>query len=331
VDNIVTNGPFQLQAWDRRQSMVLVRNPEYRGRRTGNVQRLEFSFVFMSPGQLEMYEADELDVLFVWGLAAADRTRPELQARIKRRHAEEYLPIPWPSVFGVVFDVARPPFDDVRVRRALVLATDRQTLAPVITGGFGASPATGGIVPHLMPGHSPGIALPHDPQQARQLLAQAGYPGGRGFPAVHGFAWPTDVPWPEHLQIQWRDTLGVEIRWNIGKWSTFYKPGELPQLWLHGWVFGYPDPDYFLRLASPARFGWRNETYDRLVEQARREMDPAQRMRLYRQADKMLIEEAVMLPTHYGLATMLVKPWVKKLPGTTFGWWLWKNVVIEPH
>jgi ABC-type oligopeptide transport system substrate-binding subunit/class 3 adenylate cyclase len=330
LGNIVTNGPFQLQSRESGQSMVLVRSPLYHGRRTGNVQRLEFSFVFGSPGQLEMYQADELDVLFVWGLAA-DRIRPGVQARIKQRHAEEYLPIPWPSVFGVVFDVTRPPFDDVRVRRALVLATDRETLVPVITGGFGASPATGGIVPHLMPGHSPGIALPYDPQQARELLAQAGYPGGRGFPPVHAFAWPNGLPWPEHLQTQWRDNLGIDIAWRLGEWSTFYGPGEFPQLWLDGWVFGYPDPDYFLRLASPARFGWRNETYDNLVERAKREMDPAERIKLYRQADKMLIEEAVMLPTHYGLASMLLKPWVKKLPGTTFGWWLWKNVIIEPH
>jgi ABC-type oligopeptide transport system substrate-binding subunit/class 3 adenylate cyclase len=331
VGNIVTNGPFQLQAGQPGQSMVLARNPLYHGRRTGNVQRLEVSLVLGSPGQLEMYEADELDVLFVWGLPVPDWSRPQVQARVKQRHAEEYFPVPWPSVNGVVFDVTRPPFDDVRVRRAFVLATDRETLAAVALGGFGSSTATGGFVPRPFPGHSPGIALPYDPQQAQQLLAEAGYPSGRGFPPVHAFAWPDRVRWSEHLHTQWRANLGVDIPWRLGEWSTFYGPGELPQLWFDGWRFCYPDPDYFLRLASPARFGWRNEEYDNLVEQARREMDPAQRMKLYRQADRMLIEEAVILPTHYGRASMLVKPWVKKLPMTTFGWWLWKNVVIEPH
>jgi oligopeptide transport system substrate-binding protein len=305
--------------------MVLVRNPLYHGRLTGNVQRLELSFLYWSPAQLEMYEADELDVLFVWALPQPDRRH------IRYRHAEEYLPIPFPSTFGVVFDVTRPPFDDRRVRRAFVLATDREMLANVVGHALSA-PATGGLVPHAMPGHSPGIGLPYDPQRARQLLAEAGFPDGRGFPLVDGVADPDDVHYTEKLRTQWRESLGVDIAWRLvpGR-SAFPKEAESPHLWYYGLVPAYPDPDIYLRLHSPARIGWRDKTYDMLVEQARREMDPLERMRLYRQADRMLIEEAVILPLIYGLASMLVKPWVMRLPTTPFGWWLWKDVVIEPH
>jgi ABC-type oligopeptide transport system substrate-binding subunit len=60
-------------------------------------------------------------------------------------------------------------------------------------------------------------------------------------------------------------------------------------------------------------------------------MDPEERMKWYRQADRILIEEAVIMPTHYGIASVLVKPWVKKPPAAPFGLWFWKDVIIEPH
>jgi ABC-type oligopeptide transport system substrate-binding subunit len=325
MGNIVTNGPFRLEAWQPGESMVLVRNPLYHRRCDGNVQRVEMSLVWYSPALMEMYEADELDLLPTWAGPPGVWVGPRLGFP-----EDEYFPIAFPSTAGVAFDVTRPPFDDIRVRRAFVLGTDRERLTAVVGQGMDP-PASGGFVPHAMPGHSPGIALPYDPQQARQLLAQAGYPGGRGFPAVHAFAWSSRVPWAEHLQTHWRDNLGVDVAWNVGEWSCFVAPGELTQLWLTLWHHAYPDPDNFLRVYSPARRGWRNETYDNLVERARREMDPEERMKLYRQADRILIEEAVIMPTHYAIASVLVKPWVRKPPSKEFGLWLWKNVIIEPH
>jgi oligopeptide transport system substrate-binding protein len=265
-----------------------------------------------------------LDYLLAWGLGIPNEAKAAL------RHSDDWVSLPYPSTFGVAFDVTRPPFDSRLLRRAFVLATDRERLANVLTRGIN-SPATGGLVPHAMPGHSPGIGLPYDAEQAQALLAEAGYPGGRGFPSVNAVAPATSAHYARYLQPLWRDHLGVEIPWKIGQWSTFLQPGELPHLWFYTFPVAYPDPDNFLRVWSPSRFGWRSETYERLVGQARRMTDQAERMRLYRQAEIILIEEAVILPTVYGQATLLVKPWVRKLPASTFGWWLWKYVILEPH
>jgi ABC-type oligopeptide transport system substrate-binding subunit len=319
--NIVTNGPFRLEAWQPGQSIVLVRNPLYHGRFAGNVERVEMSLLWESPALLPMYRADELDLLPTWAYTQADRVRPQ-------QFPEDYFPIPFPTTFGLVFNVARPPFDDVRVRRAFALATDKETIAAAI--GV-THPATGGFVPHAIPGHSPGIALPHDPECARQLLAEAGYPGGCGFPIVYGFTWPGQGQWSQPLQTQWRDNLGVDITWNVGQWSDFVPSGELPHLWLDVWFHSYPDPDNFLRVYSPSQIGWHNETYDNLVERARHEMDPGERMKMYRRADRILIEEAVIMPTQYGIASVLVKPWLRRSHSAPFGWWWWKDVIIEPH
>jgi len=283
--NIASNGPFRLEAWQRGQGMVLSRNPEYHEQFTGNVQRVELSLLAEWSARLERYEADGLDILYLWGLPPAERDGA------RQRHAEEYISVPSLQTYYVGFDVSQPPFDDPRVRRAFTLAVDRQMLADVAMRGY-EFPATGGFIPAGMPGHSAGIGLPYDPDQARKLLAEAGYPGGRGFPAVESLAPRGRYPLSESLQAQWRENLGVDIRWNMMEYGMFYDrlDREPPHMFLSGWLADYPDPDNFLR-ASPHRrhTRLRDETYTGLVRQARRVTDQEERMKLYRQADRILV------------------------------------------
>jgi ABC-type oligopeptide transport system substrate-binding subunit/class 3 adenylate cyclase/ribosomal protein L40E len=325
--NIVTNGPFRLEIWQRSESMVLVRNPEYHGRFRGNVQGMELPFGERLAG-LEMYEADSLDIFFINHFTAAERDRA------RQRHAGEYVLVPEMGTFYVGFDVSRPPFDDPRVRQAFVLATDRETLADVVLRGY-AAPALGGFIPPGMPGHSSGIGLPYDPGQARQLLAEAGYPDGYGFPIVEALTPHGELVFQsEYLQAQWRENLGVEITWKKVDWAKFHDrmSGETPHLWLMGWSADYPDPDNFLR-ASPIQrdTGWQNAAYDRLVEEAKKVADQRERMKLYQQADRILVEEAVIIPLIHKCFHLLVKPWVRKFLTSAIKYWFWKDVIIEPH
>jgi ABC-type oligopeptide transport system substrate-binding subunit len=326
VRNIVTNGPFRVESWHPGESMVLVRNPEYHGRFRGNVGRVELPLLADPSAKLELYEADGLDILRLLDLS------PLEMDRARQRQAGEYVSVPWLFTWYVGLDVSRPPFNDPRVRRAFVLATDREALADVVLKGS-AVPATGGFVPPGMPGHSAGIGLSYDPQRARQLLTEAGYPGGRGFPVLDAFTFSwhgiEEVP-----QADWREDLGVEIAWETMEAGVFWDrlDREPPHVFLSAWVADYPDPDSFLR-ASPARLhtGWRNEAYERLVEEARRVTDQGERMKLYRQADGILVDEAAIMPIIYGRLNMLVKPWVRKYPTSAITGWFWKDVLIEPH
>jgi oligopeptide transport system substrate-binding protein len=327
VENIVTNGPFRLKSWQRRQSIVLVRNPEYGGRLTGNVQQIDL-FPLEWSAALKMYEDDSLDVLDL-GLLPP----PEMD-RARQRHAGEYLSVPWLSTIFVAFDASRLPFDDVRVRRAFVLATDRQTLGDVIRRGY-VFPATGGLIPPEMPGHSVGIGLPYDPQQARRLMAEAGYPDGRGFSVADALTPHEHESLSKHLQAQWQENLGVEITWQPMEHGAFVERlcREPPSMFLGRWVADYPDPDNFLRV-GPAIWlpGWKNTTYTGLVEEARRSMDQEVRMDLYKRADKLLVEDAAIMPLNYVRLHLLIKPWVKKHPtSATTMLWFWKDVIIEPH
>jgi oligopeptide transport system substrate-binding protein len=189
-----------------------------------------------------------------------------------------------------------------------------------------------------MPGHSPGIGLPYDPDQARQHLAEAGYAGGQGFPIVNCLTFRTHVSLEENLAAQWRENLGVDIHWNMVEWREFGDVGwiskHLPHLFTMGWVPEYPDPDNFLRVKMgliQQESGWRNEGYDSLVEYAQRSLDQRERMKLYGEAEQIMAEEAPIMPIHYSSYRFLVKPWVTGFLSTGLRELFLKDVTINPH
>jgi ABC-type oligopeptide transport system substrate-binding subunit len=326
VENIVTNGPFRLAAWQRGRSAVLERNPAYHGRFTGNVQRVEVSLLVDLSARLALYEADGLDFLHLCDLPAVELDRA------RRRHAGEYVSMPRLATHYVGFDASRPPFDDPRVRQAFVLATDRGRLVEGVLRGT-AFPAVGGFVPPGMLGHLPGIALPYDPDGARQLLAEAGYPDGRGFPAVDLLTDHKRGPYAEYLQAHWWENLGVEITQETREWGVFFdaldrKP---PHMFCIGETADNPSADFLRDAYFPRLTGWQNEAYDRLVEEARRVTDQGRRVKLYREADRILVEEAAIMPLAYWRCHWLVKPWVRRYPVSTTKSWFWKDVIIDPH
>jgi ABC-type oligopeptide transport system substrate-binding subunit len=327
AENIVANGPFDLEVCQPGKSMTLTRNLHFRGPFAGNVQRVELFTGLDSPEAQSLYQSDGLDVLPLWL-----RPGPEMD-RVRQRHADDYLSGPSLCTHYIGFDVSRPPFNDHRVRRAFVLATDKEALVNTVMGGY-VFPATGGFVPPGLPGHSPEIGLPYHPDQARQLLAQAGYPQGRGFPAVEGLTILGTEPMVAYLTAQWYENLGVNVTWQTINVATMISRVNKapPQILRNAWFADYPDPDNFLRTAWIRRqVRWQNTAYESLVAQAQRATDQGERIDLYRHADKILIEEAAIMPYLYEREHLLVKPWVSRYPMSPMNQWFWKDVIIEPH
>jgi ABC-type oligopeptide transport system substrate-binding subunit len=187
-----------------------------------------------------------------------------------------------------------------------------------------------------MPGHLPGIGLPCDPERARQLLAEAGYPGGQGFPVIECCVRTGQADIGENLQAQWQRNLGVETKWETLEWQAILaRLGEqLPHLLIMGWVADYPDPDNFLRARIDhiqQQSGWQNASYDSLVTRAQRSLDQRERMTLYEEAEQTLVGDAPIMPIFHRSARLLVKPWVTRFPTTGLREWFLKDVVIEPH
>ena len=329
VENIVTNGPFKLEEWVPGQHLSLSRNPRYHGRFLGNVQQVQFCTSPDLNDHLQRYEADELDILRL-----AYPLPPEAE-HVRQRHIQDYVSTPMLYTTFLGANLRQPPCDDPRIRRALMQAVDPTVLAGAVLGGH-ATPARGGIVPPDMPGHTCGTGLSHDPDRARRLLAEAGFPGGVGFPTVKivGYSGEHWLAMGRYLMNEWRENLGLESQWTIVEPGTLFREMDVrsPHLFLVGWYADYPDPDNFLR-ANPflGATGWRDDRFEGLVEEARRMTDQEKRIKRYQEAEKRLLEAAVIMPLAYGREHWLVKPWVKKLPISPIKWWFWKDVVMAPH
>jgi DNA-binding SARP family transcriptional activator len=198
-EHIVTNGPFRLQDWVAGEYISLVRNQQYHGRFTGNLEEIRVRFIQDPDAEVVLYEENELDMLRLVRLPA------EQTSRVRQSYASDYVSIPRLFTNFALFDVTRAPFDDPRVRLAFVHALNRETMAGVAMRGY-AFPATGGLVPPGMPGHRPDIGLAYDLTLARDLLAEAGFPDGRGFNGnpLWGWNFPFRVcNGAEHCRRRW--------------------------------------------------------------------------------------------------------------------------------
>jgi oligopeptide transport system substrate-binding protein len=325
MENIVTNGPFLLESWQPAERIVLRRNPGYLGHFTGNLERVELNMKHDWVADLKLYEDDKLDIMR--GLPA----RELIWAR--QTHARDYFTFPATTTNYLCFDISRTPFDDPRVRRAFAHAIDKDTWANVILHGL-STPATGGFIPPGLPGYSPGIGLSYDPHYASQLLEQAGYPNGQGFPSVDLYLVKGDDKDFQFILDNWSEKFGLEINVKVIEWLDLYQSlrQSLPNMHVLGWSADYPDPDNFLRVFVSQYFkqGW-NEGFEQLLERARGETDQAARLKLYQNAERVLIREAAIIPIIYNRWHIFVKPWIKNLQISPIGSLILKRMIIESH
>jgi ABC-type oligopeptide transport system substrate-binding subunit/serine/threonine protein kinase len=329
TDTLVTNGPFRLKSLIPEKELVFERSDTYHGRFGGNVSRVDLVRV---PDEvaIEMFEQDQLDIIYPYShLSLSEGTR------MIQLHPDEYISLPAPSTYYLAFNATKPPFDDARIRQALVLAVDRPALIDKMTQGI-VFPAVGGMVPPGIFGYAPGIALPYDPELAKLRLAEGGYPEGSGLPPIEMVALESSLAREimEYFTAQWKEILGVHVSIIFGNYGKFFEYIELkhPSIWMMGWTADYPDPDSFLRYATwLANGGWRNERYESLVQEARRITDQESRMELYRQAEQILVDEAPVVPVHYGRQQMLIKTWLPGMRASMITGNILKDVIIEPH
>ncbi len=312
-ENIITNGPYEITDCIPDQRITLRKNPLYRGEFIGNVGRIEISTHESIWPALEAYNEGDLDAVCLFN---AD---PGTIIQAINTHRNEVVTIPRPSTLYLSFRSDTPPFDDIRLRRAFVHAVDRNELAREASRGL-YTPATGGFVPPGMVGHSPDIGLEFDPDLARSLIAEAGYPSGSDFPKITWLQ-PTasqDERIVPYLRDSWAKHLGIELDSETMEWPQYYQrfTHDPAHLTIMGWGADYPDPDNMLRVTFHSKEGlngprWSNARFDTLVESAKRVTDQDQRIQLYGQADRILVsEQAVIMPIGYSRGWMLVKPWV---------------------
>jgi ABC-type transport system substrate-binding protein/class 3 adenylate cyclase len=320
---LIGNGPFVVQNVSE-EHVELAVNPFWHGSR-GNlsaitVRRLEPS------AAVDEWRAGGLDYFLLLrphGLLDAADT--------------DVLPVPTLSVEFVGFP-PHPPFDDERVRRALAHGLDR---TPLIAGSGDLPPAFGGLLPPAMPGHSHELAPAHDLVLARTLLAEAGYPDGRGLPELRLVHADPGLDEPLRREIesrwigQWRE-LGVQVHQDWVLFEQFAaEVSRDASFWESGWISDYPDPhgvlgSLFEQQVVPVPR--QDEDLRGLLDRARNLRARDERLQLYREVDRKLVADQVWLvPTSYGNWHLVHRPWVKGLWTHPLGMGPLDNVVVANH
>ncbi len=308
--HIVTNGPYRLTEWVHDDHILLDKNASYYDAANVQIERIKMWMVDSSTAWT-MYLNGQLDTAEVPGPGY-------LNDPVLRQEAR-FQPIACTYYYG--FSVSQPPFNNPLVRKAFAAAIDRQGLINAVTGGIQRPALTftpPGVFGHV-DGYAEGVGIPYSPTQARQWLAQAGYPNGQSLPPIT--LWFNESPGhqaiAEYVRDGWYATLGVSVTLRSLPWGAYLnqlRNGQF-QIWRLSWCMDYPDANNFLNDGVNRRnFGnWYNATYESLLSQAARAQDPNVRKALYEQAEEILVEtDAVMVPLYYYTKVVATKPYLER-------------------
>ncbi len=210
--------------------------------------------------------------------------------------------VPSLGVTYVGFDTTRPPFDDARVRRAFAWAVNWRRIVELSADG--SSPATS-MVPPGIPGRPEGDYGPrYDPEAARRALAEAGYPGGAGFPPVAFVSGGTG--WEEAIVDELQATLGVPVSAEIMPFDDYFArlDTDPPAFWALSWIADYPGPNDFLGLLLGSgrtnNYGrWSSAAFDAAIEAALEHLDPAAARSGYEAAEAIVARDVPVIPVAY--------------------------------
>ncbi|HET7354263.1 MAG TPA: ABC transporter substrate-binding protein [Gaiellaceae bacterium] len=301
----VVSGAFEVA--ERTDERLVLRR---RSARPGNVVEVELYRTAIADA-LPEYERGETDLILV-------RYTPRLADLMPGAVREDaVLGSPAWSAY-IRFDHTHPVAGNVELRRALAHAIDRDALAAVCPANLVV--ASGGVVPPALQGHTPDIALRYDPDLARECLARSGYDGTLELAGM--------MVWDDILEAiagSWRDVFGDRV--SVSSWSWLEEEArslgtriDTAPIRITGWLPGYPDPEYYLRLLfqSTSRTnegGFADPVFDELIEAARQERGDRGRLERFHEADRYAVAERVaVIPLVYGRSTAFVRPHVR-------GWW----------
>jgi ABC-type oligopeptide transport system substrate-binding subunit/class 3 adenylate cyclase len=305
IGHQVVSGAFRLTERTP-DGLVLERRSDALGHRQGNVSRVEVTHSSLVDA-MATYGAGDLDLIVT-------RYTPRLADVAPRNVPDAHLgTAAWTGYLA--FDHTVSPTSNRDLRAALAHAVDRDALtraAPI-----NMVVATGGIVPPALQGHTPDIALPFDPDRARELLRASGVSEPLFVACLDD-----DLPLLEPVIASWREVLGLPVEhrgWTTDQIATTV-PRQVASIYFTGWLPGYADPEYYLRLLfqSDSRTnegGFASEAFDALIEEARQERSDRGRLALFHRADRMAVEDCVaVIPLVYGRSVAVVRP-------TVHGWW----------
>ncbi len=285
-----TSGPYTLEFWRIHDRIRVRKNPRY-----WDAANIQNELIDLLPAEsattaLNLYLSGEADIIWDKNLVPS-----ELMDVLKGRpyvHTYDYL-----GTYFVRFNITRKPFDDVRVRKALSMVLDKKRIVERITRS-GEKIATC-LTPPGMEGYTSPEGLGYDPEQARKLLAEAGYPGGKGFPTFNYLFNTSEMHKQVAVELQemWKKELGINMELRQTEWKVYLSSqSQLDyDTTRSSWIGDYVDPNTFLDMFMSGngnnRTGWKNPKYDDLIRQANQERDQTKRAKILYDAEVLLVRD----------------------------------------
>ena len=309
AENYVGNGPFRLTQWTTNQIIKVAKSPSY-----WDAARVRLNEIHFFP--IENVRTEE--TAFLAGrLHLTSTVSPDRIATFRRENADQLRTDPYLGLYFYRINVTRPPFNDPRVREALNLAIDRRMIVERVAQGGQA--AASGIVPPGMQNYPASEQVQFNLQRARQLLAEAGFPGGRGFPRKEILINTSEAhrKIAEAIQAMWRQNLGIEVGIYNQEWKVYLDSQSQLNFDLSraGWIADYAYPMTFLEIFTTGNgnndTGWSNAQYDSLIQQARTAQTEPQRMQLMQQAERVILTDLPVIPIYWYTRTYLKDPRVQ--------------------
>lgn len=318
----VSNGPFKMVSWEHNQKIVMEKNPNYWDAASVKLDKLEIYLIDNNNTGFNMFKAGQLDF----------QDEVNSQDLVALKDSKELVIAPDTSTYFYRFNVTKKPFDDVKVRKALALAIDRQEIVDKVRQA-GEKPAYA-FVPFGFADAdgkdfraNGGDYYKDSVEEAKKLLADAGYPGGKGFPKVV-LTYNTNENHQkvaEAIQQMWKKNLGIDITLENVEWQVkLDREASLDyQIMRAGWSPDYLDPmsfvDMFVTKGGNNQTGWSNKEYDELVKKANSTGDQKVRMESMHKAESILMEELPVMPIYFYTNPALVKTNLKDYIIPPFG------------
>lgn len=333
---IVSSGPFKLKEWIPYDRLVVEKDPMYWD--AGNVRLKEIIFypVKDSTTIMNLYKAGEID-------AFLNHTVPQAWIDFIRP-LKDYMGTPENGNDYYDFNVRRGPFTDKRLRKAFNMAIDKVAFA---SWRKTVKPLTGFVPEGIFPGYANPKGDGFDPERARQLLAEAGYPvtkEGGGFACKKFPIDQVELTYnpdgmnsqiAQFIQAQWKQNLGITVPLKSIEFRTFLSlraRGDYKGIARDAWGGDYMDPFTFLNLfykGAENGSGWNDPKYDAMLDQANREGDPQKRYELFAKAEAYMLEEQPVIPLDTPTVNWMKKPYVLGMYPNPLTLHAWKFVYIE--
>lgn len=337
--NCVGSGPFKINKIKEGETVILGRNESYwqkdeYGNQLPYLDGVKFLFNKEKKAELLEFKKGNLDMVFRLPLEMINDVVGELEDAKKGGNRPYVMQVvPALSVYYLGMQHKLPPFDNVDVRKAFNYAIDRESIVTYTLQGEGRA-ALHGIVPPFKGYDFENVkGYEFDVEKAKEHLANAGYPGGKGFPEITLQINPgggdRNVQIAEVVQKMLNENLGINIKIEQMQFAQHLENLETGKatFWRAGWIADYPDPENFLNLLYgghvPADLStkayinamrYQSTSFDSIFNAALRTVDDAQRFELFRQADQKQVDDAAIMPIFYDENTRLIQVYVKNFP-----------------